>query len=72
MNIRGVGYEFWVDRDAGYGEDEQLALIEFLLALRHDPNSPRAKGALPTAPTATIEEESAPSADAPREPPATK
>jgi hypothetical protein len=42
MNIRGVGHAFWVDGEAGYRAEEQLALIDFLLALRYDPDSPRA------------------------------
>ena len=37
MHIRGEGHTFWVDLEAGYTADEQQALIDFLLSLRHDP-----------------------------------
>lgn len=37
MHIRGEGHAFWVDPEAGYTAEEQLALIDFLLSIRHDP-----------------------------------
>jgi hypothetical protein len=43
MNIRGGGHTFWVDVEAGYSDDEQQALIDYLLALRHDPNAAPAR-----------------------------
>ncbi len=43
MNIRGQGHAFWVDAPAGYSDDEQTALIDFLLSLKHDPKVPRAQ-----------------------------
>ena len=62
MNIRGEGHAFWVDAEAGYGADEQLALIDFLLSLRHDPNASRARspsareaGAAQQEPTESVE-----------------
>ncbi len=45
MNIRGIGHAFWVDAEAGYSAEQQQALIDLLLSLRHDPNAspPRAQ-----------------------------
>jgi hypothetical protein len=37
MHIRGEGHAFWVDLEAGYTVEEQQALIDFLLSLRHHP-----------------------------------
>jgi hypothetical protein len=46
MHIGGEGHAYWVDLEAGYTVDEQQALIDFLLSLRHDPNaSPARPGA---------------------------
>ena len=31
MNVQGVGHNYWVDTDSGYTDDQQRALIQFLL-----------------------------------------
>lgn len=36
-NVEGSGHAFWVDGPAGFGADEQDALIAFLLSLDDDP-----------------------------------
>ena len=43
MNIRGVGHAFWVDMEAGYSAEQQQALIDLLLSLRHDPSGSPAR-----------------------------
>ena len=72
LHIRGEGHTYWVDLEAGYTDDEQQALIEFLLSLRHDPNaSPARPGAsdppVPEPPQ-SLPEEGAPEESAPAPP----
>lgn len=43
VRVRGEGHTFWVDLEAGYSGDEQQALIDFLLSLRHDASVSRAR-----------------------------
>jgi hypothetical protein len=37
LHIRGEGHAFWVDMEGGYSADQQQSLIDWLLALTHDP-----------------------------------
>ena len=43
MHVRGEGHAFWVDLEAGYGPEQQHALIEYLLALTYDAAAARAR-----------------------------
>lgn len=67
MNVRGEGHTFWVDNEAGYSDEEQQALIDFLLSLTRDPSAPPARttaGAVGETSDAPITKDTAP--DAPR------
>ena len=44
VHIRGEGHAFWVDLESGYAAEEQQALIDFLLSIRHDPSASPARG----------------------------
>jgi len=37
MNVQGVGHNYWVDTESGYTDDQQRALIQFLLT--YEPGS---------------------------------
>ncbi|MFL6446221.1 MAG: hypothetical protein ACJ746_00740 [Bryobacteraceae bacterium] len=37
MNIQGVGHNYWVDSESGFSDDQQRALINFLLT--YEPGS---------------------------------
>jgi hypothetical protein len=31
MNVQGIGHNYWVDAEGGYSDDEQRALVLYLL-----------------------------------------
>ncbi|WP_198509030.1 electron transport protein [Bacillus sp. FJAT-44742] len=33
INIEGIGHEFWIDEEAGFSEEDQEALIDYVLSL---------------------------------------